>query len=420
MHIKRNIFYDLKSHLSRKEITMIVGPRQCGKTTTMKRLVKDLKHSGKQTLFLNLDSEQDKRYLESQETLISKLKLEFGAKKGYVFIDEIQRKAHAGLFLKGLYDMDLGYKFIVSGSGNVEIKEKISESLMGRKRLFKMLPVGFNEFVNFKTAYKYEHRLADYFEIENDKVENLLLEYLNYGGYPRIVTSDSLQEKQLEMAEIYQSYINQDIINWLKVEKIESFENLIKICSYQIGNLIDYSALANNTNLSVKTVRNYIWYLRKTFILRKCSPFYTNKKTEIIKSPLFYFYDLGLRNYAINRFAMVDELSNDIGFLFENFIFNLLNENIQYSNLKVNFWRSKSHAEVDFVIDFGNRLVPIEVKFRHYKKPSVGKSMRSFIKKYRPERAYLVNRSFSEKVLIDGSEVVFIPFWRIAEVMQIN
>ncbi len=90
---------------------------------------------------------------------IRKLELDLGKRGGFVFIDEIQRKEDAGRFLKGLHDLKMPYKFIVSGSGSLELKEKIHESLVGRKRLFELATLTFEEFVNFKTSYKYSDNL---------------------------------------------------------------------------------------------------------------------------------------------------------------------------------------------------------------------------------------------------------------------
>ena len=143
MTIKRTILNDIRQHLDQKEITLIVGPRQAGKTTLMTLLQDELDKSGRKTVFLNLDVETDKQFFTDQTRLAKKLELELGKNGGFVFIDEIQRKENAGLFLKGLYDMNLGYKFIVSGSGSVELKEKIHESLAGRKRIFELATVSF-------------------------------------------------------------------------------------------------------------------------------------------------------------------------------------------------------------------------------------------------------------------------------------
>jgi len=201
MIIKRALLNKLKNHLSAKEISIIIGPRQVGKTTLMKEIEAELRSKKRKVLFLNLDVENDKVFFESQELLLRKIRLEIG-NTGYVFIDEIQRKENAGLFLKGIYDLGLDYKFVISGSYSLELKEKIQESLTGRKRLFELLPVTFEEFVNYKTDYKYENKIIEFFDIEPEKTENLLSEYISFGGYPRILTELSILEKNKIINEI--------------------------------------------------------------------------------------------------------------------------------------------------------------------------------------------------------------------------
>ena len=159
--IKRKLFEELKNHLSKQEISFIVGPRQAGKTTVMLFLKEYLEKIGERAVFLNLDIELDKEFFISQSRLIKKIELELGKQKGFVFIDEIQRKDDAGLFLKGIYDMNLPYKFIGSGSGSVELKEKIHESLVGKKRIFELSPLSFEEFINFKTECKRELQVIE-------------------------------------------------------------------------------------------------------------------------------------------------------------------------------------------------------------------------------------------------------------------
>jgi len=161
--IERTLFADLVKHLPKKEISVIIGPRQSGKTTLMELLKDHLGKKGERTLYLNLDIEWDRPHFNSQLALLKKIELELGKKRGFVFIDEIQRKENAGLFLKGLFDLKLPYKFIVSGSGSLELKEQIHESLMGRKRLFELTTITFLEFVNHKTDYKYRNTLSSFF-----------------------------------------------------------------------------------------------------------------------------------------------------------------------------------------------------------------------------------------------------------------
>ncbi len=219
MEIQRELYSEVKDHLAAKEISMIVGPRQVGKTTLMLALRDELKKKGIQSLFLNLDIEADKQYFRSQEHLVQKIRLELGDQQGVVFIDEIQRKEDAGLFLKGIYDRNLPYQFVVSGSGSLELNEHIHESLAGRKRLFQLNPVSFYEFLQYKTNYQYLDRLEIFFQVERDKTNHFLNEYLNFGGYPRVVIEPKLSEKFKILDEIFQSYIEKDIALLLRINR---------------------------------------------------------------------------------------------------------------------------------------------------------------------------------------------------------
>ena len=407
--IHRKLLKSLKEHLSHKEITLIVGPRQAGKTTLMLLLKKQLEKRNRSTLFLNLDIEADKRFFNSQETLIRKIELELGKEEGYVFIDEIQRKEDAGIFLKGIYDMNLPYKYIISGSGSVELKRKIHESLVGRKRIFELNTLSFEELVNYRTKYRYEKKLLDFLRLEPERARLFLDEYLLFGGYPRVVLAKNISEKQLEISEIYQSYLEKDIAYLLQIKKTDALSKLVRIIAAQPGSLINFSELSSILGISTQTVKDYLWYLEKTFILNRVTPYFRNVRKEIRKSPVYYFYDLGLRNYAIGGFGNLN--LPDIGFVFQNFIFNLLKEKLRLSSARVHFWQTGDGAEVDFVIDFVRELIPIEVKWAALKKPFIPRSLRSFIRQYNSLKSYVVNMSLKETVEIEKTKVYFIPFY---------
>ncbi len=356
-----------------------------------------------------MDIEADKQFFTSQQQLIRKVQLEIGKNKGFVFIDEIQRKENAGLFLKGLYDLNLPYKFIVSGSGSVELKEKIHESLVGRKRIFELPTLTFEEFVNFKTNYRYENKLVDFFEVE--KGEELLVEYLNFGGYPRAVLEDKLLEKQKILNEIYQSYLERDITLLLNIKKTEAFTNLLKIMAGQIGNLINFSELSSTLGISVKTVKEYLWYMEKTFILQKLTPYYKNLRKEITKSPIIYFSDLGLRNHSLGYLGNI-KIENT-GFLFQNFIYNLLKEQIKTTASKIHFWRTKDGAEIDFIISKGKEIIPVEVKSKKLSEVKISRSLKSFIKKYQPRKIFLINLQLTKIINFQRTKIISLPYYKL-------
>jgi len=408
--IKRKIFNEVKEHLNKKEISLIVGPRQVGKTTIMKELKSYLETKGKKLLFLSLDYEADSVFFSSQEDLLRKIKLELGNENGFVFIDEIQRKENAGVFLKGIYDLGLPYKFIVSGSGSLELKEKINESLAGRKRDFFMDPVDFEEFVDFKTGYKYESRLKEFFETEKQKSFNLLKEYLNFGGYPMVILEETENEKRKVIDQIFRSCIEKDISYLLKLDRIDAFVLMIKVLASQTGQLINYSSIATQTGLSVPSLKKYLWYAEKVFIIRTVQPFFTKKKKEITKSPIVYFIDLGLRNFSLNMFGRIEN-NEQMGLIFQNFIYNRINKEIRETLKNVNFWRTKDGARVDFIIRDSLSLLPIEVKFSSLSKPEISRSLRNFINEYKTEEARVVNLSLGANKKVEATNVKFVPYY---------
>ena len=408
--IKRQKINEIQAHLGNKEITLLVGARQVGKTTLLRFVESELKQAGQKTLFLNLDIEADNIYFKSQGHLLQKIKLEIGD-EGVIFIDEIQRKENAGLFLKGIFDRNLSYKFIVSGSGSLELKEKIHESLAGRKRLIELSTVSFEEFVHHRTDYRYENTLQDFFRIESEKTSMLLNEYMQFGGYPQVVLAELVDEKTKVINEIYQSYLEKDIKFLLDVKKTEALTDLFRLMAVQAGNLTNFSELSSTLGISTPTIKNYLWYFEKTYIMKKVPPFHANIRKEIIKAPVYHFSDLGMKNFGCGDFGHVSQ--NRLGHLFENFIYNLLLKKLEYSASGINFWRTKDGAEVDFIIKSGSSITPVEVKYSRLKKPIVTRSLHSFISAYQPDKAFVVNLDFSAQKPVGGTIVYFIPFYEL-------
>ncbi len=409
--IKRAMLQKIKKHLSKKEITIISGIRQCGKSTVLNELKSELELENKKTLYLNFDFDNDRRFLMTQTDLINKLKFEFDNQKAYIFIDEIQRKENAGIYLKGIYDLRLPYKFIVSGSGSIELKEKIQESLAGRKRVFEMNTVSFLEFVDYKTDYKYSDKLKDFFKFEPEKTNELLKEYLNYGGFPRIVTEEDKTEKIELINEIYNSYIEKDLVNFLNINNPQLFKDIFTMLAFLSGKLVNFSYISGNTDTSVSTLKRYLYFAEKTFSLKKIRPYYNNIAKELRKSPMYYFTDVGLMNYALGKFGNLTN-SMDLGFVFQTFIFNILREVVP-QNYEIKYWRTTDKAEIDFVIDKISDTIPIEIKYSKLKSTTIPRSFRSFLKKYNPKKAFIINLTLEKKVKVEKTEVNFIPYTKL-------
>lgn len=400
--IQRKVLIELKKHLSSPEISLILGPRQAGKTTVMKKIAEELKDKNQPVIFFNLDLIEDKQYFKSQHTLLNKIQKTLGyERKITIFIDEIQRLENSGIFLKGLYDMDTGYKIIVSGSGSLELKANIIEPMTGRKKIFYCYPLSFSEFAAFQLKVeliKVEERIS----INEFERERLINEYLNFGGYPRVVLAPTYQEKISVLQEIFESYIEKDIKILLNVEKEAAFEGLIRILADQVGNLINKREIAVNLGLSEKTVERYLYFLEKTFVISLVRPFFTNARKELKKSPKVYFLDMGFLRLA--RRLTAQKIINVTGEVFENGCFLRLKE--KYEQIK--FWRTKSGAEVDFIVN----NIPVEVKMGNIRRNIIGKSLVSFILKYKPEQVFIYTKNQETKFSKIDAEVNLIPYYK--------
>ncbi|MEZ5039061.1 MAG: ATP-binding protein [Saprospiraceae bacterium] len=417
MEIKRALSAELRAHLSEKEITLLIGPRQAGKTTLLKALVQDLEKEGRKALFFNLDIDTDAQYFSSQHRLLERIEAEVGKEPAYIFIDEVQRIENAGLYFKGLYDRMLPYKWIATGSGSLELKEKIAESLVGRKRNFYLSTVSIQEFIVYKTAEKYAKNLP--LLLSNDPIleDRLLREYLTFGGYPRVVTASTHKEKQLILAEIFQGYIERDIQLLLQLEKSRAFTTLLQLIANRTGQLTNYNDLSRHTNLSLPTLKNYLWYSEKTFITQAITPFFRNKEKEIVKSPQYYFYDAGLRNFLLNRTSLSEHVQ-DFALLFQQLILQLLTNKYKHTVASIHYWRTQNQAEVDFVVNTGTDLLAVEVKSAQLKEPKISRSLHSFINHYHPSEAWVVNRQLNTHIQLNKTKVYFLPWYQLLNEQQ--
>jgi uncharacterized protein len=415
--IHRLVLDQLKQHLSEPEITLIAGARQVGKTTLMNMLLEHLQKKDKKVLFLSLDFESDIPFFSTQQALINRINLEFGDQSGFVFLDEIQRKENAGLYLKGLYDMKLPVKFIISGSGSIELKETIAESLAGRKRLFEVTPVTFNEFLDFRTEYRFSGKLPAFIQAYPDKTLELFYEYLNFGGYPRVITAPTIKEKVLQINEIFQSYIDRDIRHLIRGDQPEAFVRVVRLLAAQTGQMLNLNNLSNDARVSVPTLQKHLWIAQKTFFIKMVEPYFKNVTKEITKSPVVYFADHGIRNFSISNFGNVQR-HQDYGFVFQNLVGNELLRELYATPFSVHYWRTTDKAEVDFVISRMNDPIGVEVKCTTLKTPVITRSLRSFIEKYKPSEAWVINLTFTGSTMIGTTKIRYITFFELPDILR--
>ena len=137
-----------------------------------------------------------------------------------------------------------------------------------------------------------------------------------------------------------------------------------------------------------------------------------NKEKEITKAPQYYFYDHGLRNFLLDTWS-VEDRPEDFGFLFQQLVYHLLRKHYENSVASIHYWRTQNQAEVDFVVDLGRQLLPVEVKSGKKSRPNVQRSLRSFIQKYEPEEAWVITRHLETTKNAGQTVVKFMPWYRL-------
>lgn len=381
---------------------MILGPRQSGKTTLILKLKEELEKKGNQTLYFNLDRLEDWEFFQTQKTLLEKIKFELGEERVFIFIDEIQRLKNAGLFLKGLHDYHSPYKFIITGSGSLELKEDIVEPLTGRKKIFHLYPLSFAEFFQFKTNREIKE-FGKFYKFSEHEAERILDEYLVFGGYPKAVLAKTKSGKKEVLQEIYSSYLEKDVKALLGVEKDLAYQHLLKYLAAETGSLFNKSEVSRDLGIHIKTLNRYLYFLEKTFVIKIIRPFYKNPTKELIKMPRIYFLDQGLRNFLVGRLTPFFQ-RDDKGKIFENFVFRQLLDKEPVFGIW--FWRTSRGAEVDFILN-ERTLLPIEVKAGKQKIGVVGKSMLSFLEKYDAKRGVIVHFGDEKMIKKKGRRVLY-------------
>ena len=417
--VQRTILPEITKHLEKPEITIITGSRQVGKSTLLFQLKDLLIKKGiseNNILIFNLDILSDLELFSSQQDFIKFLKQRIGEEKLFVFIDEAQRIKNAGIFFKGIYDLNLPMKLVLTGSSSLEIRSKIHESLTGRKRVFRLYPFSFQEYLSFwdKTLAKLICR-KDISSYDRKRIMEHLFNFINWGGYPRVALEANIDEKQQILKEIHSSYLDKDIIGFLKIKEPLTFTKLFNLLAGQIGQLVNLHELSNTVNITYRTLEKYLNILENTFIIKWLPPFFRNPRKELTKMPKIYFLDTGLRNFAL-RFFQEFEIRSDKGVLLENFIFS---EIFKQAEVPFHFWRTKEKAEVDFVLtNYAGIILPIEVKATALKSPEISRGLRSFIGRYLPKRAVVVNLGFQGEIQLNKTNIIFIHPYRVGELVN--
>jgi predicted AAA+ superfamily ATPase len=369
MPIERKLYKSIKSRFFQGKAIVLIGPRQVGKTTLLKQLITD-EHE-EDVLFLNCDEPDVLHSLGN--TTSTELKNLIGRKR-IVLIDEAQRVANIGITLKLIIDNISDIQLVVTGSSAFDLRNRLNESLTGRKFEYRLYPFSTSELIDASSALE-EKRLLE--------------RRLIYGMYPDVVNHPT--DATTLLFELNNSYLFKDVLAYKDIRRPEDLNKLLIALSLQVGSEVSYNELGKTVGMDKETIERYLDLLEKVFIVFRLTAFSRNLRNELKKSRKVYFYDNGIRNALINNFQPL-ALRNDVGALWENFVINERKKYNEYNGLQANtyFWRTFAQQEIDYIEERNGVLYAFECKWNENKKTRLPVS---FASAYPNNEYQIVNRA---------------------------
>lgn len=339
---------NLENYLKPGRVLIIYGPRRVGKTTILKNFLKKTKEKYK---FDTGDNIFIKNLLYSQDFHAI---LEYAQGYDILAIDEAQEILNIGKSLKIIADHVPNIKIIATGSSSFKLSQNIGEPLTGRKRTIQLFPLALKELNHDLNKYELNEKLS---------------EFLVFGTYPDVYLAKDKKEKILLLNELVESYIFKDILSHEKIKAPDLLLNLLKLLAFQVGQLVSLNELSIQLHVHITTVERYLDLLQKSFIIYKLTSFSRNLRNEMKNKCKYYFYDNGIRNGIIAQYNDLN-YRNDVGALFENFIFmeRLKKQSLEgfYGNRY--FWRNYDKKEIDLIESIEDKLFAFEFTYSSLKK----------------------------------------------------
>lgn len=331
--IKRRLAKRLLELAKQYPVLSLTGPRQSGKTTLVRNLFSKYRYLTLEDLDMRRFANEDPRgFLEEYHE--------------YVIFDEVQNCPDLFSYIQGVVDQDqLPGQFILTGSQNFLLLEKISQSLAGRSAIMHLLPFEIDELERAKKT--------------PPSIEEMLVK----GFYPR------LYEQSVKSQDWYpnyiRTYIERDVRQIKNVHDLDTFQLFLKMCASRAGQLLDLTSLGNDCGISHNTAKAWLNILEASFIIFFLRPHHNNFNKRLVKTPKLYFYDTGLL-CSLLGIHTPDQLHTHYlrGGIFETYVVSELKKQIYHklSNSSLYFWRDHQGHEVDCLIEKGVNLTPIEIK----------------------------------------------------------
>lgn len=344
-----------------KEVIVLLGARQVGKTTILQRLFPGAH-------YVMVDNEHVRSILDRYDITAYRQLVPAGAK--ILVLDELHLLKDPGRAAKIIYDQMPQIRLIVTGSSSFWIKNRATESLAGRKVDYSLFALTMSEYltqtgITDDLFYPTLRHTVQGLDFPDERIypfdhEAVTENAMRYGLYPAVL---SHPQKEVYLRNLVEAVVFRDLLELSLIENRVAARNLLRLLAYQIGSLVNLTELAVRLHIDVKTVRRYLTLFEQSFIIFTLPPYMKSGRKEIGKMAKIYFFDCGLRNALIDNFQPMDARA-DAGALFENLVVSEVYKANRYGRFgyTLHFWRTTDGSEVDLVLTRGDALTGLEIK----------------------------------------------------------
>ena len=350
--IARHLTSKLLDSALKYPVLSLTGPRQSGKTTLVRTVFADYD-------YVSLESPDHRAFaLEDPRGFL-------GQFAGKVILDEVQRTPELFSYIQTLVDNeDRPGRFVLTGSHNFLLMEKISQTLAGRSAILHLLPFSRSELVGRPPmAIDRIGTIAKADASDADGATGKVFDLLHRGFYPRI--HDKHLDSREWLSNYCQTYLERDVREIVEVGDLNAFSRFLRLCAGRSGQLLNMASLAADAGISHSTARRWLSILEASFIVYLLRPHHANFNKRLVKSPKLYFYDTGLLCFLL-RIRSAEELliHSARGAVFETWAISEILKNYYHCGKEpeVYFWRDSSGQEIDLLIECGQLLLPVEIK----------------------------------------------------------
>jgi predicted AAA+ superfamily ATPase len=367
--INRDIQNEFLLLIKEYPIVTILGPRQAGKTTLAIKALKNYE-------YCNLEIPENREFAtRDPKAFLKQL-------KDKVILDEIQRAPILLSYIQAIVDANqVNGQFVLTGSHQLELKEAVSQSLAGRTGILNLLPLSINELTVAKIKF-------DNFS-----------EYAFHGFLPRIY--DQKQMPTQAYSNYYQTYVERDVRQLINLKNTGLFEKFLKLIAGRVGQIIDYTSLGNDVGVNSKTIKEWLSILEASFILYKLDPYFENFGKRVIKSPKYYFSDVGLLCYLLG-IENQTQITRDplMGNIFENLVvIECLKSRLNQGKMPhLYFFRDSNQKEIDVLFQDGRDLVAIEIKAAETFNHALIKNIQLIKETINIKKSYLIYNGIEKKL----------------------